>query len=67
MGLAYRNLTLVGSGPVITGQAGNDGYSECTLKIGMRLVPGDTSTKTGSGTVQSTNDSAYIYTWHRIN
>ena len=50
MGLAYGNFTLIGSGPVVAGQTGNDRHSWNLIKIWMRLVSKNISIKPGSGT-----------------
>ena len=47
---AYRNFTLF-SGPVVTGQTGNDRhFLETLFEVCAWIVPRNTSTKTGSGT-----------------
>ena len=51
--LAYGNLTLIGSGPIVAGRTGNDEYLVGMLFevwARMRLVPQNMSTKTGSET-----------------
>ena len=50
---AYRNLTLIGSGPVVAGwMCNNRHFLETLFVVWARvgLVPINTSTKTGSGT-----------------
>ena len=48
-----QGLTLIGSGPIVAGLIGNDGHFVGTVvEVWMRarLVPRNTSTKTGSRT-----------------
>ncbi|KAI0218510.1 Solute carrier family 23 member 2 [Lamellibrachia satsuma] len=52
IGLVYRNLNLIGRGPVVTGRTRNDGYfagTLCEVWVRARLVPRNISTKTEMG------------------